>query len=95
MCIILLLSSVHITSGSFFYFPPHKSKVEGQHESHMLTPAQSGKLTLWPSESNNRNKNTKQSKIIIMIPVVGVNKRYVLLRYQKRYTSLPENLKFA
>lgn len=66
MCIILLLCSVHITRGSFFYFPPHKSKVEGQHESHILTPAQSGKLTLWHSESNNSNnkKKIKQPKTV-------------------------------
>lgn len=62
MGIILLLCSLHITRGSFFHFPPHKSKVEGQHKSHILTPAQSGKLTLWPSESNNSNKKTKQPK---------------------------------
>lgn len=62
MCIILLLCSVHITRSSFFYFSPHISKVEVKHESHILTPAQSGKLTSWPSESNNSNKKIKQPK---------------------------------
>lgn len=77
-----VLCYVNSTWGSFFYFLSHKSKVEGQGKSCILTTTQSQKWTSWPSEStiitsgNDACGGCKQE-----------------LRYL--YPALPENLKCA